>query len=194
MRGCSARVTSDDCRAPLTGNELYLNGLNSGTMPSQAALAKGGKIAGSPANPAKRAISVTPIIGEISTTRAGRVQARLLDRVERVLHRQRATVRVADDVQRPPRAGPSHRLAHREPGRRGPILPMDLAQARRDRAVPGKPWHDRHEAAVPITPRDLAHAVGRVGEAVQEDDRADRRPGRLQQLASGSSRGLKRPG
>jgi hypothetical protein len=32
-----------------------------------------GKIAGSPANPAKRANAVTPTIGEISTMRSGRV-------------------------------------------------------------------------------------------------------------------------
>ncbi len=70
MRGCSARVRSDDWRAPLTGKELYLNGLNSGMTASQAAFAKAGKIAGRPANPANRAISVMPIMGEIRMTRS----------------------------------------------------------------------------------------------------------------------------
>ena len=70
---CSACVRSQDWRAPLTGNELYLNGLNSGRMPSQAAFANAGKIAGRPATPAKRANAVMPIIGEISTMRSGGV-------------------------------------------------------------------------------------------------------------------------
>ena len=69
---CSLRATSDDCRAPLTGNELYLNGLNSGTMPSHAAFANAGNTAGQPKIPAKRARLVMPIIGEISTMRSGR--------------------------------------------------------------------------------------------------------------------------
>ena len=37
---CRATVRRCDWRAPLTGKELYLNGLNSGSRPSQAALAK----------------------------------------------------------------------------------------------------------------------------------------------------------
>src|SRR6185312_3987559 len=61
----SATVRRCDWRAPLTGKELYLNGLNSGRMPSHAALAKAGSNAGSAANPAKRAKLVMPIIGEI---------------------------------------------------------------------------------------------------------------------------------
>ncbi len=69
---CSASVRSHDWRAPLTGNELYLNGLNSGRMLSQAAFAKAGNKAGSPANPANRANVVTPTIGEISIIRFAR--------------------------------------------------------------------------------------------------------------------------
>ncbi len=72
---CSSRVSSDDWRAALTGNELYLKGLNSGTTPSHAALAKAGNTAGQPTTPAKRAKPVTPIIGEISTSRSGRASA-----------------------------------------------------------------------------------------------------------------------
>ena len=45
-RSCRATVRRCDWRAPLTGKELYLNGLNSGRMPSHAALAKAGSIAG----------------------------------------------------------------------------------------------------------------------------------------------------
>ena len=43
---CSACVRRKDWRAPFTGNELYLNGLNSGNTLSQAAFAKAGKIDG----------------------------------------------------------------------------------------------------------------------------------------------------
>ncbi len=49
-----------------------MKGLNSGTMPSQAALAKAGSSAGMAARPAKRAKLVTPIMGEIRTMRSGR--------------------------------------------------------------------------------------------------------------------------
>src|SRR5262249_40581389 len=69
---CRTCVKRYDCRAPLIGNELYLNGLNSGTLLSQAALANAGKSAGRPASPAKRAKRVMPIIGEINTRRSGR--------------------------------------------------------------------------------------------------------------------------
>lgn len=67
----SAFVTSQDSRAALTGNELYLKGLYSGSIPSHAAFAKAGKIAGNPARPAKRAEPEMPIIGEISSSRSG---------------------------------------------------------------------------------------------------------------------------
>src|SRR5436309_3098201 len=48
---CNARVRRLDWRAPLTGNELYLKGLNSGITLSQAVLANAGNIAGHPAIP-----------------------------------------------------------------------------------------------------------------------------------------------
>ena len=69
---CRAVVSRQDCRAPFTGKELYLNGLNSGRIASQAVLAKAGSIAGRAASPAKRAKAVMPIIGEISTSRSAR--------------------------------------------------------------------------------------------------------------------------
>src|SRR4051812_4840538 len=66
----SARVSRNDWRAPLIGNELYLKGMNSGTTDSQAARAKGGNTAGQPAILANRAKAVIPIMGEISTSRS----------------------------------------------------------------------------------------------------------------------------
>src|ERR1700730_962618 len=72
LRLCGAGERAWARRPPLTGNELYLNGLNSGTMPSHAALANAGKIAGPPARPAKRAKRVMPTMGEINTRRSGR--------------------------------------------------------------------------------------------------------------------------
>ena len=71
---CSVRATSDDCRAALTGNELYLNGLNSGTMPSHAAFANAGNTAGQPNTPANRARLVMPIIGDSRMIRSGRAR------------------------------------------------------------------------------------------------------------------------
>ncbi|MCY1311141.1 hypothetical protein D9M70_614140 [compost metagenome] len=52
-----------------------MKGLNSGTMPSQADLAKGGKKAGTDARPAKRAKRVMPIIGESRIRRSVRARA-----------------------------------------------------------------------------------------------------------------------
>ena len=75
ISACSARESSDDCRAPLTGNELYLNGLYSGSMSSQAVFANLGMTAGQPSTPANRAKAVTPIIGESSTMRSGMASA-----------------------------------------------------------------------------------------------------------------------
>ena len=49
-----------------------MNGLNSGTMPSHAALAKVGNTAGQPITPANRARLVMPIIGAINTILSGR--------------------------------------------------------------------------------------------------------------------------
>ena len=53
-----------------------MKGLNSGSMPSQAALAKPGSSAGQPQMPAKRALLVTPIIGDSNTMRSGRARLR----------------------------------------------------------------------------------------------------------------------
>ncbi len=57
---CRASVSRNDCRAALTGNELYLNGLNSGRTFSQAALAKAGKIAGRAGEPNETCESSDP--------------------------------------------------------------------------------------------------------------------------------------
>ena len=56
-------------------------------------------------------------------------QLLVVERVERVLHRQRAAVGEADDVERLRRAGAPARLAHGEPRRGVPVLPFDVGQA-----------------------------------------------------------------
>ena len=43
MRSCSATVRRCDWRAPLTGKELYLNGLNSGHDAEPRGLGEGGR-------------------------------------------------------------------------------------------------------------------------------------------------------
>ncbi len=183
-----------DWRAPLIGNELYLNGMNSGTTDSHAARAKAGKKAGQPAMPAKRAKAVIPIIGESSTSRSGAGQSRVLDRVERVLDRQRAAVGEADEVQRLAGADPAAGLTHGEPGGGGPVLPGDVGECGRHGAVGRQARHDDQPAPLAVELADVAAAVGGVGEAVQEDHGADGLAGRLQHLACGSSRSANRPG
>ena len=155
----SVRATSDDCRAPLTGNELYLNGLNSGTMPSHAAFANAGNTAGQPNTPANRARLVTPIIGERSTMRSGRARFVVGERIERVLHRERAAVRESDDVQRALRSRKPPRFPDGEARRLRPLLPFDVGESARNGAVSGQPDGDGDVAVVRVAPRDVTQAV-----------------------------------
>ena len=173
-----------DWRAPLTGKELYLNGLNSGRMPSHAALAKAGSSAGSAAMPAKRAKLVMPIIGEIRMRRSGRASC-LSSSASRAYF-----IASAPPLEKPTMCsgfdGPARRLrlAHGEARGRIPVLPFDVGQGGRNGAMGRHP--DRHgdKAVVAIAARDVAQAVGRIGEPVQQDDRADRRPVGLEDVGA----------
>jgi hypothetical protein len=141
---CSAAVSRCVWRAALTGKELYLNGLNSGWMSSQAVLAKRGSSAGSPAIPAKRAKAVTPTMGEISTTALGARQARVLD-----AHRAHASAPARRRWNsRPGAAGPAgtrpRACAHREARRGHPVLPYGRRRGRRARCRgPACGWRPR---------------------------------------------------
>ena len=76
------------------------------------------------------------------------------------------------------------RLADRQPGRRLPVLPLDVGQRRRHGAVRGQPGQERDEAAVAVELADVPPAVRGVGQAVQEDDGTHRRPVRLQDVGA----------
>ena len=98
-----ARSATTGARA-LTGNELYLNGLNSGTTPSHAALANAGNIAGQPTTPGE-AREARDADHRRDQHEAIRPRQRLVvEGIERVLHRQRAAVGIADEMQRRRRA------------------------------------------------------------------------------------------
>jgi hypothetical protein len=71
IAAASSRVKRWESRPPFTGNELYLNGLNSGSVSSQAARTNAGMKAGRAARPEKRAKPVMPIIGERRTSWSG---------------------------------------------------------------------------------------------------------------------------
>ena len=102
-------------------------------MSSHAAFANEGNTAGQPSTPAKRAKLVMPIMGEISTIRSG-ARARGLS-IERVLQRQRAAVRIADEC-----SGwrPGEQRAWRTASRvAASQSPAHLRESGRDGAVPG---------------------------------------------------------
>ena len=129
---------------------MYLNGLNSGTMPSHAALAKAGKIAGKPARPAKRATRVIPTIGEINTRRSGR------DNFSSLMESSAYIKASAPPLEKPTRcngADGSVRaacFAHREPRRRHPVLPLHVGQRGRNGAMRRHPRHDSHKPLIAI--------------------------------------------
>ena len=111
-------------------------------------------------------------------------QPLVVDGIEGVLHRQRAAVGEADDMERPRRANAPASLADGKTGRGVPVLPFDVGQGRRHGAVARHP--DRHgdEAAVAIGARDVAQAVRRIGQPVQQDDGADRGPVGLEDVGA----------
>jgi hypothetical protein len=67
------------------------------------------------------------------------------------------------------------RLPYRKPCRRHPILPFSIHQPCRNGAMPGQSDHYRDKTVVTIETGDMALAVGRVRQAVQQHHCADRR-------------------
>src|SRR5262249_58411633 len=94
------------------------------------------------------------------------------DRIDGILERQRAAVRVSDEVQGRRAVDPPARLADRQPGRRRPVLPLDVGEGARNGAVRGQPDDDRDEATVAVRLRDVTLAVRRIRQAVQQNGRA----------------------
>ena len=104
----------------------------------------------------------------------GAFQPVVAERVERVFERQRAAVGVADEMQRLAGAGAPAAFSDRKAGRRHPVLPFDRGEPARNRAVARKPHADRDKAVRAIELGDMTQAERRVGQPVQEDDRAGR--------------------
>ena len=180
MRSCKTRVNRWVCVAPLTGKELYLKGLNSGTTESHAALAKAGKIGRQGCESRKAREARDPDHGR-DQDQAIRPRDRWVsERIERVDQRERAAIGEADDMQRRGRIGPPPRLAHCKPRRRNPLIPFHVGQRRRHRAVRWHSRHNRNEATIPIEVRDVALAIGRVCQAMQQHRCADWLAVRLQ--------------
>ena len=181
---CSRRATSEDWRAPFTGKLLYLKGLNSGTMPSHAALSKAGISAGQPNTPAKRAMLVMPIIGANSTMWSGRASDLSSSASSAYFMASAPPLEKPMTCSGVGRRRQAPRLAHRQVRGRHPLLPLDLAQARGHGAVAGQPDRHRHIAGLHVAPRHVAQAVGRIGQAVQQHHRADRRARRRQHVGA----------
>ena len=103
---CSACVSCQDWRAPLTGNELYLNGIELGQDAEPGGLGEGRQDRRQ-AGEAREARERRDADHRRDQHQAvGPRQRRVLDRVERILHGERAAVREADEVQRQRRADP----------------------------------------------------------------------------------------
>ena len=74
-------------------------------------------------------------------------------------------------MQRPLRARQPTRFPHRQPRSRHPALPFDRREGTRRRAMPRQPRRNRDKAALLIILRQIAHAVGRVAQPVQQHHR-----------------------
>ena len=155
---------------------LVLEGVELGTHAEPRGLGEGREDAGHPATPAKRANRVMPIIGDSRTTRSGLANPGSSRPSSAYCKRQRAAVRVADQMERRCRTGATARLADCQAGRRLPVLPVDVGEARGHRAVSRQADGDRQPAVRAVRLRDVPGAVRRVGETVQQHDGAARRP------------------
>ena len=114
----------------------------------------------------------------------GTRQLRVLDRVERVLHRQCTAVRESNQVQRRRCRHPASRFTHGEPRCRRPVFPAHVGQPGGDRAMAGHADADGDEAVLRVALGDVAQAVGRVRESVQQHHGAPRRRRRLDHVGA----------
>jgi len=72
------------------------------------------------------------------------------------------------------------RFPHGQTRGLGPVLPFHVDEAARHRAMPGQPNRDGDISQLPIAAGDVAHAVRRIREAMQQDDGADGLPAGLE--------------
>ena len=100
-------------------------------------------------------------------------QLRIVEGVERVLHRERAAVGEPDQMQGARGTDAPPGLSHRETRRFRPVLPVDVGQGGRHGAMRRQPDRDGDIAVLPVPPREVAQAVRRIGQSVQQHDRAD---------------------
>ena len=120
-----------------------------------------------------------PIIGEIRTSAVGPRQPRVLD-----ARRARTCIASAPPFEKPTRcsgcgADAAAGFAHREPGRGRPVLPLDVGEPRRHRAVPGR------RMAIATQPRSRyssADVPARCRASRSGRAAARRRPGRAVRL------------
>ena len=96
-----------------------------------------------------------------------------LDLVQRILQHQRAAVRVADEHERLVGADPLPHVANTDTNGGEPVFPDGGDEAGRHGAVPRHPQRQTVVAARLQRLPDRAHAVGRVGEAVNQKGAAD---------------------
>ena len=96
----------------------------------------------------------------------------MFELVERVLQHQRAAVRIADEHERLVWADALPHVAHADADGSEPIFPNDSREAGRHRAVPRHPQRQTVVAACFQRFPKCAHAVGRIGETVDQESAA----------------------
>mgnify|MGYP003693589755 CR=1 FL=1 len=154
-------------------------------MPSHAALAKAGSSAGKRGDPGEAREARDADHRRDQDEAIGPRQLLVVERIERVFHRQRAAVGEAHDVERLRRvrhAACASRTARRVAASQSSH--STSVKRGRNGAMGRHPDRHRDEAVVAIAARDVAQAVGRIGEPVQQDDRADRRPVGLENVGA----------
>ena len=125
--------------------------------------------------PAKRAKLVMPIIGEIRMSRSGRASCGSSSASSAYF------IASAPPLEKPTMCsgidGPARRRASRTARRVAavPVLPFDVGQARPARCRGPASGSPPPRSRVAIAAGDVAQAVGRIGQAVQQHHRADRR-------------------
>jgi hypothetical protein len=99
--------------------------------------------------------------------------SRSLEHIERVLQDQRAAVRIADEHHGLVVADGRAQVTNAESDRCGPVLPRDVGQGRRHRAMAGDPQRDHFVAAPAKVFANRTHAVWRIGQPVDEQRAAN---------------------
>ena len=146
-----------------------MNGLYSGSTSSHAARSKYGIGESALMTLDRRANGVTPIIGDTSSSRSGRGSPTPVEQVERVLHRQRASVRITHEDERLRGPDTAAHMACAQTDGRDPVLPGGPGQPTGHASMPWHPQRQRVVARALQALGERTHRVRRIGQSVDEE-------------------------